>query len=558
MAKTADRALETSVSTGAGNITLAGAATGYRTFNAALGVGVSVWYAIELPGGSDWETGVGHLSDAVTLVRDSVLASSNAGALVTFGAGTKNVFATYPAAVANNPVPLVPTVVYISPAGNDVSAVVGDPTRPFATILAAIAGRGAALTFHLEAGTYAQGAGRLVWPAGAVVIGAGMVATLITFSGTQDLGDFAAEGACCIQPALGVGNPIYFMDLSASIIAYAACNSALIGAENITIGQSVYPDIYMHRCKLIGVTDVVYASQATLTVTCVDCLVISNWDIGYVQNLANIIFENCHLIWQPRKDALGIPCNTWAQINGNGSIRINGGDITYNAATFNTTQPESSWMGARLTGMTSNARFSIGGGFRRINKAAADAILPFYQASTGSACNLEVYGPVGVDLGAFAGMSTFPNSARIHTMGGSLWMAFSIYSPGVVANRGSYWIANAAALVQIFELVGLPPQYMVEAVSVYRVGAMAGTPATATIEVGISGNTTKYLTATDIKTTGAIAAVAPMAVEAAGNPYTNPGATLQAKITTTGANVAGGTGLSLIVMVKLGGMVTAF
>lgn len=96
MPVTADRVRETTVTTGTGNLTLAGAATGFRSFVAAFGVGPSFWYAVSSPGGAEWEVGVGVLAAAGTLVRSSVLASSSAGAAVAFSAGSKDVFATIP------------------------------------------------------------------------------------------------------------------------------------------------------------------------------------------------------------------------------------------------------------------------------------------------------------------------------------------------------------------------------------------------------------------------------------------------------------------------------
>jgi hypothetical protein len=88
----ADRVKETTTTTGTGSLTLAGAATGFRSFNAAIGQGPRFYYVAELPGASEWEVGVGYLSAATTLVRETVLKSSNAGSLVSFSAGTKNVF----------------------------------------------------------------------------------------------------------------------------------------------------------------------------------------------------------------------------------------------------------------------------------------------------------------------------------------------------------------------------------------------------------------------------------------------------------------------------------
>ena len=94
-----DRCLETSTTTGTGNVTVAGAITGYRTLASALDLNSRIDYAIEAVDGTgiptgEWEVGEGYLSGATTLVREIVTASSNANALVNFSAGTKRVFVT--------------------------------------------------------------------------------------------------------------------------------------------------------------------------------------------------------------------------------------------------------------------------------------------------------------------------------------------------------------------------------------------------------------------------------------------------------------------------------
>ena len=94
-----DRVQEITTSTGTGNVTLAGAVAGYRTFNDAHGVGPQFAYCID--GGSEWEVGLTVLSGSTTLVRggsQTVLASSNSGSAVNFSAGTKYIFSTTPAA----------------------------------------------------------------------------------------------------------------------------------------------------------------------------------------------------------------------------------------------------------------------------------------------------------------------------------------------------------------------------------------------------------------------------------------------------------------------------
>lgn len=92
----ADRVRETSTTTGTGTLTLGGAVAGYQTFSSGIGNGNTCYYAITL--GSDWEVGLGtYTSAGTTLSRDTILASSNANSAVNFGAGTKDVFVTYPA-----------------------------------------------------------------------------------------------------------------------------------------------------------------------------------------------------------------------------------------------------------------------------------------------------------------------------------------------------------------------------------------------------------------------------------------------------------------------------
>ena len=90
----ADRVRETSTTTGTGTLTLAGAVSGFQTFSTAIGNTNTCYYTIV--NGSEWEVGLGTVA-AGTLARTTVLKSSNAGAAVDFSAGSKDVFATYPA-----------------------------------------------------------------------------------------------------------------------------------------------------------------------------------------------------------------------------------------------------------------------------------------------------------------------------------------------------------------------------------------------------------------------------------------------------------------------------
>lgn len=97
-----DRVCETTTGTGTGNLTLAGAIPGFRSFADAGVSSTSVLdYLIEAVDANgvatgDWEIGVGTVETGV-LTRLYVSSSSNSGSLVAFSAGTKRVHLCAPA-----------------------------------------------------------------------------------------------------------------------------------------------------------------------------------------------------------------------------------------------------------------------------------------------------------------------------------------------------------------------------------------------------------------------------------------------------------------------------
>jgi hypothetical protein len=99
MFHTVSRVAESSTTTGTGDFALAGALSGHIRANAIPNIATNDFfdYLIEavdsngVPNG-DWEVGIGTYSAANTLARTIVTESSNAGAAVNFGAGTKYVY----------------------------------------------------------------------------------------------------------------------------------------------------------------------------------------------------------------------------------------------------------------------------------------------------------------------------------------------------------------------------------------------------------------------------------------------------------------------------------
>ena len=100
----ADRVKETSTTTGNGVFTLAGAATGFQSF-AIVGNGNTTFYCIAGQGTNEWEVGIGtYASAGTTLTRTTVLSNSSATqpSALSFAAGTKDVFVTYPSGKSVN------------------------------------------------------------------------------------------------------------------------------------------------------------------------------------------------------------------------------------------------------------------------------------------------------------------------------------------------------------------------------------------------------------------------------------------------------------------------
>jgi len=109
-----DRVKESSTTTGTGTFDLAGVATGFEGFVAGIGTTNTTYYTIFNQGTTEWEVGLGTVTDAATdtLSRDTIISSSNGDAAVSFTSGTKDVFCTLPASKA----------VYLNASGDTINA----------------------------------------------------------------------------------------------------------------------------------------------------------------------------------------------------------------------------------------------------------------------------------------------------------------------------------------------------------------------------------------------------------------------------------------------------
>lgn len=90
-----DRVKETTTTVGTGAYLLAGAVTGYQSFSTVGNLNTTYYCATD---GTNWEVGIGtYTTSGPGLTRDTILASSNAGSAVSWSAGSKDIFLTYPA-----------------------------------------------------------------------------------------------------------------------------------------------------------------------------------------------------------------------------------------------------------------------------------------------------------------------------------------------------------------------------------------------------------------------------------------------------------------------------
>lgn len=103
MVSIANLVKQTSGTAGLGDFSLSTAVGGFQTFSSAFGIGATpnvFYYFISHQINAEWEVGTGHMSTANTLVRDTVIASSNANGLVNFSSGTKIIVNDTPASIS--------------------------------------------------------------------------------------------------------------------------------------------------------------------------------------------------------------------------------------------------------------------------------------------------------------------------------------------------------------------------------------------------------------------------------------------------------------------------
>jgi len=222
----ADRVRETTTTTGTGTISLAGPVSGFQGFSTAIGNANTTYYTIVDAATGAWEVGLGtYTSSGSTLARTTVLSSSNSDALVSFGAGTKDVFVTQPAERA----------VYVLGAGTGLAAGAAAFTSngvPYASATNTLT-TGSTLTFdgnNLSIGANGQVGSRLT------VIANGAMATFNTGAAADGRIEYAYNGTNIFYTGVNSASLMMFMARSGVQLGFGANNSEQMRLTSTGLG----------------------------------------------------------------------------------------------------------------------------------------------------------------------------------------------------------------------------------------------------------------------------------------------------------------------------------
>lgn len=263
----ADRVQQTSVTTGTGTYNLdASIPADSQSFVAGIGNGNTCYYTAVMAGGG-WEVGIGTVTDAATdtLARTTIIASSNAGAAVNWGAGTKTLFVTIPGIQAGHP----PGTVIAN----------ASATLPYGYLLcdgAAISRTTYAQLFTALSTTWGAGDGSTTFNVpdlrGRVVVGAGTG----TVTETQAAANFNVSDIITVdsnpmgtKPKWLTGMPVVVTTsgvLPTGIVAATTYWVRRLSATTISLYTSLV--LAMDRNVLTGIVDITATGSGNHTLTC--------------------------------------------------------------------------------------------------------------------------------------------------------------------------------------------------------------------------------------------------------------------------------------------------
>jgi len=315
----ADRVRDSTTTTGTGSVTLSGTAvTGFQNFS-VIGNGNTTYYTIAGQGTAEYEVGIGTYTTAgPTLARTTILASSNANALVNFSAGTKDVFVTYPAGKSVN----------LDASGN--ATALGTPVAFVGTN---ITGTAAGLT------------------AGNVTTNANLTGAVTSVGNATSLGSFtSAQLLAALTNETGTGvavfgtSPAITTSLTTASTTFALLNTA---ATTINFGGAATTLNLGAATGTMTVANTTLAAKAITASTTLGVTGVSTFAAGTVALPAITTTGDTNTgVYFPAADTIGLTTG------GTERLRIDSAGLTSATGTFSVTGVSTLTGGAVIQGLT--------------------------------------------------------------------------------------------------------------------------------------------------------------------------------------------------------------
>lgn len=474
----------------------------------------------------------------------------------------------------------IDNVLYVSPTGDNATAIAGRIDKPYLTVQAAVTASAEGDAIVLLPGDHLMTGPAILKNNARLTSLYGSAVTKILMDGsfpiqnTSNQSGQTAHGAY-LQPSPGVSgeDKCEISDLNIQMLVPSEFNgryTAVTGVNTatgtgITGTGASFADMYVRNCTIKGFSDIHYVTDAAQRTYFDNCTLTSNFDlIHHISPTNNIFteFNNCRLRFIPFFDTVnffGPPVDT--------NIRIRSGKARLKNCSLEIVNDGltdwsivggilGDYKGIQVDDFAGAVLEIIGGlPWSFTGNAYTKPIVPMF--TTSSVLGTGTKGAVIVD-GYVPGLADYPDNIFGNLSGpvkiiprSSLVITSEIFAGSQSATKNNTYRAKATASSQTMYMTTLPPGAIVRGVRLVRQTAFSGGAGSATtIEVGIVGNTTKYMEATNVRTTGT--ALFPINfVEGSGDPFATVGTQLVIVLRNTGANVSTLTAGSVLVSVEL-------
>jgi hypothetical protein len=446
----ADRVKETTTVTGTGPATLAGAASGYRSFASQLSIGDTCAYVIVNSNGSEWETGIGTYSAVNTLTRTTIHASTNANAAVVFSAGVKDVFMG----------PTADTI--LSDVTSTDGSVTINQTGTISDLSVAVAAAATNVVVQVRNDTGATlTKGTVVYINNAI----GQLPTVAKAIATSDATSAQTLGMISADLANNSNGYVTIIGLISNINTSAYVDGDQLYLSGTTAGQFTATKPYAPaHLVYVGVVEYAHAVHGKIFVKVQNGYELDELHDVVAQSPSNgqtIVYNSSNQLWEKNTVSLTAGVNGTLPVanggtgvttsTGTGSVVLSNAPTlttaTFAAGTISTSTPNT------ITQTWNNAAVVFSGLDISITDAASQATSTLINAKVGGTSNFYVWrsGAVFSAAGTFYGTNT-NNSIAVsnsftYTSSGTTLFAVGSSWLGVTNNQAIGWGANPGSAI---------------------------------------------------------------------------------------------------------------